>query len=45
MSGSGLNALPKHWEWMGEPPGGPELVERLSRRSEGDREVYPQFWE
>ena len=30
--GSGRVTLPEVWKWSGDPPGGPEVVVRSSRR-------------
>ena len=32
-------------KWAGDIPGGPEVIERPSRRSGSDREALPEVWE
>ena len=54
-AGRGQEALPKVWEWLGGPPGGPERsggpprgpegVGRHSRRAGSGREALPVRWQ
>ena len=39
MSGGGQEILPDVWEWSGDPPGCPGVVDRPSRMSGSGREA------
>ena len=44
MSGTGQETLPEVWKWSGDPPGGPEVVERPSRRYASGWEALLEVW-